>query len=412
MYTLDLDPRGILMGYSTPQDIEKFMAQLGDNPMFVCDMDGNVMEGYSLNEGQSLVLSSTDNPKTQSIPFGTTLKQLDDLVEQGVLKTGVFAEKSMDARLPQDLVDFLNDRIANNSPFNLTFLTSRAADDARRLLVESGVANIDKVTLVADSGATLYISGQKQQVCKLSDHEGAYLNGVESLAENLQSDVNDLIKQHVPDFAGDIPALFVEHKGIATNIHYRAVLSAVGQGENSDLDKAIGAFIKGKLQSYVDAAESPKEEDGKPVFKTLDGPATVEMKVASVNKGHGLAAMMEASFGPENPRLPTAVVVTGDDVAKGEGTGTDYYMMVRSRALGLEKGVPTFNIHTHHAVGNNVNGTEPDPNKSPTRLAAQFPQPPIDITVPTPKALGQVILRAFGSVLSAIEKPAPRAERA
>lgn len=392
-----------MVHYSTSDDIARFLEQAGDNPLFVCDMDGNVMQGYSLISGQTLALGSQDDPQKQSIPFGTSLAQLESLAAQGVLTKGVFAEKAMDARLPQNLVDFVNDNVTAGAAFKIAFLTSRGANDARKLLVESGVSDIDKVTLVADSGATLYIGGQKTEVRKLTQTEAAYLKGVELIAHDLHAGVSDLVKVHAPDYQGSLPSMFVEHKGIATNIHYREILNLAGQGENSPLDKAIGAFIKERLEAYVTADASPKEQDGKPTFKTLDGPATVEMKIASVNKGHGLAAIMDAALS-SNVQRPSAVIFTGDDVAKGNGTpGTDWFAMNAIRGLGLKHGIATMNIHTHHMASNDNTGTIPDANKSPETLSAQFPKPPIDLVVRTPAELGQVILRAHDRIQPAAQ---------
>lgn len=384
-----------MTGYSSSKDVGDFYKQIGNKPLFVCDMDGNVMTGYTLNPGHSLVLGEGDNPANQAIPFGGTLDDLEALVDSGVLSKSIFAEKAMDARLPQKLVDFVNDSIDKDEPFNIAFLTSRGSADARKLLVESGVKDIDKVTLVADSGATLYIGGEKKEVRKLSDQEAKYLKGIEDMVPILQKEIEDIIKADLPDNKTPLPALFVEHKGIATNVHYRGILTALGEKENSDIDKKIGAAIKSHLQSYVETG--PRDTNGDLTFKTLDGPATVEMKITSVNKGHGLEAIMAAALSSENKNRPTAVIFTGDDVSKGNGTpGTDWFAMDRSKALGHQHGVPTFNIHTHHPVKNDVTSDTPDADKSPSKLSEAYPKPPIALVVKTPDALADIILAAHG----------------
>lgn len=379
-----------MTNYSTPTEINCFVRDIGGKPLFVCDMDGNVMTGYNMADQMALPLTGKDDPARQAIPFGTGQFSLDVLVKTGYMKTGIFAEKAMDCRLPESLVDFLNDN--PDAPFKLAFLTSRGADDARKLLSESGVNDLDKVTLVADSGASLFINGKASQARILSGQEKQFLHNVGTIAQDVQGEVERIVEQELGSSKG-CPKMFVEHKGIATNIHYREILSHFGQVDNSPLDKAIGAFLKGKLDTYV--ADGVQNEQGAPVFKTLDGPATVEVKVTDINKGHGLSAIVEAALA--SGHRPSAVIFTGDDVAKGNGTpGTDYYAMAEAKTLAHKFGIPFRNIHTHHPVGNDLHGTVPDENKSPDTLSAKFPKPPIDIVVPTPLALANIILTANG----------------
>ena len=376
--------------YSTPPEIASFVRDLGGKPLFVCDMDGNVMTGFNLDNQMALPLTGKDDPSRQTIPFGTEQFSLAALVDMGFLKTGIFAEKAMDCRLPKPLVDFLNDN--TDQPFKLAFLTSRGADDARTLLRESGVKNLDKVTLVADSGASLFINGKVSHARVLSPEEKKFLDHVGTIAQNMQGDVERIVEAELGSSEA-CPKLLVEPKGIATNIHYREILAHFGQADNSPLDKAIGNFLKSKLDDYV--ANGVQNEQGAPVFKTLDGPATVEVKVTDINKGHGLSSIVEAAL--ESGHRPSAVIFTGDDVAKGNGTpGTDYYAMAEAKSLAMKFGIPFRNIHTHHPVGNDLNGTVPDENKSPDTLSAKFPKPPIDLVVPTPVALTNIILFANG----------------
>lgn len=382
-----------MAGYSSYSDIAAFLKTIGNAPLFVCDMDGNVMTGYTLKADDApLALKESEDPQRQTIPYGTPVSVLNDLVKQGVYETGIFADKAMDARLPAPLVDLVNHGIETDQPFRIAFLTSRGADDARRLLVESGISNVDAVTLVADSGATLYIQGEKTEVRKLNDEERTFLANLNVLSGRYQKDVEAIVAAKLGSSEG-CPKLFIEHKGIATNIHYREILSHFGQPDNSDLDKAIGAYLKEQLNAYV--AIGPEDFSAGNVFKTLDGPATVEVKIASVNKGHGLAAISEAVL--KSDTKPTAIVFTGDDVAKGNGTpGTDYYAMVEARNFSAKYNVPFFNIHTHHPVGNDVHGALPDPNKAPGTLSAAFNKPDIALVVPTPSALMDIILKGHG----------------
>lgn len=376
-----------MTNYSTPAAIQRFIDDLGDSPLFVCDMDGNVMAGYSLSaDNMRLPLTARDDPQRQSIPFGTPPAVIEAMTRIGQLKNGIFAGKAMDARLPPALVDFVNDCRDEKAPFRLAFLTSRGADDARTLLIESGVKDIDAVTLVADSGATLSINGERTQARALTAIEKDFLQNVDRVAENLQAEVEAIVARTLGSAAG-CPGLVVEHKGIASNIHYREILKHFGQSDNSPLDKAIGAHLKSALEDYI--------ERGASSFKTLDGPATVEVKVADINKGHGLSAIVAAALAAGH--RPSAVVFTGDDVANGNGTpGTDYFAMAEARNLGHKFGIPFHNVHTHHPVDNDPDGTVPDENKSPDTLSAKFPKPPIDLVVPSPSALARIILAANG----------------
>lgn len=378
--------------YSSCSDIADFLNKIGNAPLFVCDMDGNVMTGYTLKaDAAPLPLQESDDPQRQTIPYGTPPAILGGLIKQGAYETGIFAEKSMDARLPAPLVDLVNQGIETNQPFRIAFLTSRGADDARKLLVESGIGNVDAVTLVADSGATLFIQGRKTEARRLNDGEKNFLSNLDYYAAYYQKDVQALVAVTLGTAKG-CPKLFVEHKGIASNIHYREILSHFGQPDNSDLDKAIGAHLKERLDVY--AGLWPKDLNGESVFKTLDGPATVEVKVASMHKGHGLAAIVEEALG--SGVRPSAIVFAGDDVAKGNGLpGTDYYAMAQARNFSAKYKVPFLNIHTHHPIDNDVNGDLPDPDKSPGTLSAAFNKPDIDLVVPTPSALTDIILRAY-----------------
>lgn len=379
------------MGYSTKEQIAQFLEQAGTNPLFVCDMDGNVMTGYSLAEGRRLKLGEGDDPEKQSIPFGLPLYDIEMFADQGTLVRGIFAEKRMDARLPIDMVAMVNSNIANNQPYRLAFLTSRGADDTRRILHESGVSDVDKVTLVADSGATLFINGKRKELRPLTEPESKHLD-VSAYASELQLRIEGLVTKYVPDYKGEIPLLAVERKAIASNIHYRGILKAAGQPENSPLDLAIKSYLVESLKAYN--LNGPTDKKGASPFMLLEGPMTVELKIAEINKGLGLAKIMEAMLKAPAHQRPSSVVFTGDDVANGAGPGTDYFAMAQSRALGNKHGIPTYNIHTHHPAENDLNGHQPDAHKSADGLSVKWPKPPIDLTVRTPTELVAVISRA------------------
>jgi hypothetical protein len=395
--------------YATPSETDAFITQLGPRPFIVCDMDGNVMKAYSLVPGQTLNLGAGDNPRNQNIPFGTSQAELDKLVEAGVLKEGIFAEKLMDVRLPSRLVDMINRNIEDANPFSIAFLTSRSAEDALTLLKESGVTEPEKVTLIADSGATLYLNGKKIEVRKLSDEEKEFLSGIGGAAPALKEIMQGIVQK--AGFDPTIcPDLFIEPKGIATNVHYREVLTAYGQEEGSSLDREIGAALKAMLQGQ--AAAGPRDGHGKQSFDTLTAPATVEVKVAEIHKGHGLEALAQAVADAKVP--VSSIIFAGDDVATGQPgvatPGTDYYAMARAPELAAKTGIPFRNIHTHHPLGCDMAGTIAEPGKSPANLAPEYPQPRIDLTVRTPAALGDVIVETMARTRAPGTKPAPRTE--
>ncbi len=377
--------------YATPDDIRAFSDKLGSRPLFVCDMDGNIMRGYTLAEGRTLPLGAGDNPDNQSIPFGTTQDDLKAMVADGALKLGLFAQKAMDARLPAELVEVINRNTETGNLYALGFLTSRGAKDAVKLMHESGITAPEKATLVADSGGALYFGGVRKDVRALSDEENAYILALSDMGEEFKNLVKEALMTEGfdPDQA---PAPFIEQKGTACNIHYRTILNACGQPEGSALDTAIGAAFKQKLAAYAKAG--PKEPDGTDVFKTLGAPAAVEIKIASVNKGHGLEATAVEAM--KLPQPPTAIIFSGDDVCKKDGgPGTDYYGFVRADELQERFGIPFFNIHTHHPENGDIDGTAPDPYKAPDRLNADYPVPRIDLSVPRPGALVELILTTF-----------------
>ncbi len=384
-----------MTAYSSPAEIDNFVAKLGERPLFVCDMDGNIMKGYSLVAGQTLPLNDGDNPDNQSIPFGASQEDLDRLVSEGVLKVGLFADKAMDARLPKDLVDMVNANTKNGMKYAVGFLTSRGAKDAVKLMRESEVEEPEQATLVADSGGALFFDGARHDVRKLSDEENQYILDINGLQDEFDGIVRHTVKGLGLDAEG-IPGVFIEQKGTACNIHFRNVLGHFGEPEGSNLDQAIGGALKAKLADYAD--KGPDEDDGTKVFKVLGAPAAVEIKIAKVNKGHGLEAIaVEAMKLPEDKR-PTAIIFSGDDVCKSDGgPGTDYYGMVRAQELQARFGIPFFNVHTHHPQGGNFDGTEPDPNKAPENLSEGYDVPEISLVLPRPDRLVDLILKTINA---------------
>ncbi len=376
--------------YSTQDEIESFTASLGDRPLFVCDMDGNIMRGYSLAFNKELPLGPEDNPDNQSIPFGTTQEDLKRYLDDGTLIAGLFAEKAMDARLPAELVELINRNTDSGNTYSLGFLTSRGAKDAVKLMKESGVKEPEKATLVADSGSALYFGGERFDVRKMSDEELAFLDAINGMADELNKIAHEAMLSEGFNPSG-APSLFIEQKGTACNIHYRTLLSMFGQPEGSLLDRKLGGDLKEFMTEY--AAGGPDEEDGSKVFKVLGAPAAVEMKIAKVNKGHGLEATAVEAM--KLPEPPTSIIFSGDDVCKSDGgPGTDYFGMIRAGELQEQFGIPFLNIHTHHPEGGKIDGDIPDPLKSPVKLK-DYEAPRIDLVLPRPGALVALILHVL-----------------
>lgn len=359
--------------------------------MFVCDMDGNIMRGYSLAEGKLLPLGPDDNPANQDIPFGTSQEELQELVDNGTLVPGLFARKAMDARLPAELVEMVNNYTKTGQAYRLCFLTSRGARDAVKLMHESGVGEPEKATLVADSGGALYFGGVRSDVRKMSEAELDFLESVNGKEEELNKNVHEIVSGEGFD-AGKASGVFIEQKGTAVNIHYRTILNEFDQSEGSDLDRKIGDALKAFVDALVQSG--PEEKDGSKVFKTLGAPAAVEMKIAKVNKGHGLEAIARKAFELEEP--PTAIIFSGDDVCKSDGgPGTDYYAMIRAEELQGRFGIPFFNVHTHHPENGRIDGTSPDPHKDPDKLSGEHPVPRIDLVVARPGDLVVLITKVL-----------------
>lgn len=386
-----------MKNYSSPAQISSFLKALGPNPMFVVDMDGDVVEGYRLTEGGVLPGAerlSEEDRKQQDIPFGTGPEELADHVSRGVLQRSIFA-KPMDVRLPLATALLVNDLLSEGSNFSFVPLTSRGTDSARKVLEESGIRNLNRLTMATNSGATLVRDGVRRDLRPLSSDEKYFLSGLDAFTAGLQSDVNRIVRGFYGETA-EVPDLFVEHKGagaISSNIHWRGILDRYKEAGGSALDNALGVALKSRLQEYV--AIGPKESNGDCAFKVLDGPGTLELKIASVHKGLGLAKIVEEAL--ECGGNPSAIVFAGDDVAKGNGyPGTDYDAMIAAKGLSLKHGLAFYNIHAHHPLGEDMEGRVPDPAKSPETLSEKFAQPDIHLSVPTPRDVNSIILRAFG----------------
>lgn len=377
--------------YSTPAEISAFRAGLGARPMIVNDVDGNVARGYKLSPGRTLELGPEDDPDNQSIPFGTSQAELQELVDNGTVYVDLFASKAMDVRLAPELVAAVNENTRAGRPLDLAFLTSRGSEHVLTVFRESGVLAPERATLVADSGNRLYYKGEPSDIRSLSRDEQNFL----LLISDMKQAITDAMKDEVSGLgldAGSMPQPYIEQKGTATNVHWRAILDHYGQAEGSALDVRIGTVMKEGLTRYLEQ-RGPKEGDGSPVFKILAAPASTEVKLAGVNKGHGLEALIKKAMELPEDQRPTAVVFTGDDVCKEDGSpGTDYFAMIEADRLQEKYGIPVFNIHTHHPEGG-INGVSPDPKKDSQNLAkAGYDVPRIDLVVPTPQRLVEFIV--------------------
>jgi len=381
------------MQYSTQNEIENHKQNLGKNPMYVLDMDGNVLIGYVLPEDVKVNPNSEiKNPDNQSIPFSMSVQELDYHVKQGFLKKETFAAKSMDVRLPPYLVKAINEFNDRGEPFRLTLLTSRSMDEALKILELSGVKEPSKVTLVADSGGTLQIEGNYENARPLYKDEITFFDSIDGVIQSpdFQHKLQEAVQATGLNPSG-MPDLYIEPKGIAKNIHYRNILKHFDEPEGSDLDDKLTHLLQTTLGEMV--KEGPKEGSDS-AFKLLDGPATVEVKIANINKGHGLEVIADRAMKSATP--PSAVIFSGDDVSKmangKAGPGTDYYAMITAKKLEVVHGVPFFNMHTHHPDQDG----QPDAAKLPSNLSPNYEVPQIDIVIPTPADNGTLIAGVLG----------------
>lgn len=375
------------MSYSTPQDIRGFCDTLlagvtaRRKPMFVLDMDGNILIGHNLK--QDVSLGKTLDSARRDIPEGLDMQQL---LQDGLVEQALFANKPMDARLPKELVARLNQLQQKGVDFSLTILTSRSEADALQILRDSGVTHPERHTMISDSGAVLRCRGERKPVRELDSAEQGFLDGLSDLHSNLEAAIDEKISQLGMDSAKRPPLRF-EPKGIACNIHFREVLSYYGAGEDSALAHELSDVIGGQLQAYI-AAHSPSKQDVSS-FKLLHGPATLEVKLADIHKGHGLQAVVDAAL--QAGEKPSAIIFGGDDLclrdAKGAfRPGTDYYAFKAAADVEKQTGIPVRTIHTLHPADATLHGTTPDAARTPP---ADYPQ--ADISVSSPLVLGELV---------------------
>lgn len=382
--------------YTPPKELDKFIDKLAESttetqrPMLVFDMDGNFAIGYSLKPGNSLKLNPGDDPEAQNIPFGSNIQEL---LDKEIIEPGIFAQKNLDIRVPEEVVRLMNENVADDAhphrKFDIVVLTSRSSEGLLTVLEESGVEHPEKLTLVADSGANIYVGGKRQDVRSLDAEEADFLKGMEKVKIDLEEKVDSIITENGfnPD---NRPALFLEHKTIAKNIHWKHTIEHYGQARGSKLDMEITAAVQEAVQAYI--VENSPKKDTKPIFKMLDGPNTVEVKVGSVNKGDGLRAIIEAAA-TENYK-PSAILYSGDDVCKmSDGKpspGTEHAAFVAAPQLQKEYRIPIYTAHTHHPVSNKLG----DPNAVPNPdLAASLLGIKPDIVVPDPKANAELVVK-------------------
>lgn len=375
------------MSYSTPQDIQNFSGALlagvtaQRKPLFVLDMDGNILIGHNLTRGTSL--GEAADSARRDIPEGLDMQQL---LQDGLVEQALFANKPMDARLPKGLVERLNHLQQSGADFNITILTSRSEADALQILRDSGVNNPERHTMISDSGAVLRCRGERKPVRELNTKEQAFLNGIPDLRSNLEAAIDEKITQLGMDTAKRPPLRF-EPKGIACNIHFRELLSHYGASEDSALAHQISDVIGAKLHGHI--AEHSPSKQGAPSFKLLHGPATLEVKLADIHKGHGLQAVVDAAL--EAGEKPSAIIFAGDDIctrdAKGAyHPGTDYYAFKAAADVEKQTGIPVRTIHTLHPADATLDGTSPDAARTPPK---DYPQ--ADITVSSPLVLGELV---------------------
>lgn len=379
------------MNYSTQTEIQEFKDGLGENPLFVCDMDGNITQAYSLPktaEPNMHLFENGANPANQNIPFNYCAQELDYLVEADQLSKSIFAGATMDVRLPGNLVRLLNHYNETGQPFRLTLLTSRKIKEALQILRASGVHQPEKVTLVADSGATLQINGKYQNARPLSEEEqGIKKSLIEKVSsEEFAQKIKEIISEHValnelpPELLETTP--YIEVKNIAVNVHYRQIIEFLdNKGRAYDaaaLDKKLGSFVHHALNDIVAGTS----------FSLRAGSLTVETILEDINKGHGLETIVQAAV--DAGHIPSSVTFSGDDVCHSQNggfkPGTDYYAMIAAPALQEKFGIEFYNVHTHHPEEKTSlqRGLFPKQDNDPTHLPNNYPKPDIKLKIAFP----------------------------
>lgn len=358
--------------FGAENDIKNNGVTPSRRPMLVLDMDGNIAIGHNVKQGISLTLSPSDNPDNQSIPSSASLA---DLIAEGKVKESLFSLKPMDTRIPQKLVSHINRLQDQNQPFDVVLLTSRSTKDALKILSLSGVNHPKQVTVVGDSGAVMRFKGAQKDIRPLSTPEKAFLSAVadKSWLANVEHTIDAVLTEEGYS-TKNRPPLFVEPKGIATNIHYAEILKHLKQKEGSKIDARLGDTIKSALNAYVTQA-SPLTALGEPVFKVLDGPCTLELKVAEVDKGKGLEAVVKTALA--EGYQPSSVVFAGDDICKRDeqghvSHGTDYPGFVAAPLLQEKTGIPFYTLHTQHPQDGKLHNAHPLPAENKDARAASI----------------------------------------
>ncbi len=371
------------MYYSTVSEILDFQSKLGDNPLFVCDMDGNIMSGYSLPKNVEPNANLFPNgiiPENQAIPFTYRPEELDYYCCSQQVLTGIFAGKTMDARIPAKLVRLINHYNDTGQSFRLTLLTSRKIEEALQILKASGVKNPEKVTLVGDSGATLQIKGELENARPLSLEEQELKDTIEKTvrSESFKQTIADIIAEYTEN----PHPLYIEVKGIAVNVHYREIIERLQKANRESDAEALNI----KLTAYIHKTLTPLVEGT--AFELRTGSLTVETIIKDINKGHGLESIVQAAI--DAGVDPSSVVFSGDDVCNRKGgsygAGTDYFAMAAAQKLQTKFGIPIFNIHTHHPENEKpIDGRlMPSQQSDPVNLPVDFPAPRIDLRLPFP----------------------------
>lgn len=358
----------------------------GRRPMLVLDMDGNIAIGHNLKSGVQLALSMGDDAQKQSLPSQLSATEL---VAQGKAEEAIFSLKPLDTRLPQKLVDAINLADVQKRPYDIVLLTSRSTEDTLKVLRFSGVKHPEAMTIVADSGAILRMGGKKHEVRPLSPDEQDFLTEIESpvFLQPLESGIDAILEKSGLKVT-DRPQLFIERKGIASNIHYNRILNHYGLVEDSPLGEAVGDFIRSVVTSHIEA-KATKDVSGNAVFMPLEGPATVEVKIVGVDKGKGLEAVVKAVLA--KGYQPSSVVFAGDDICKlsAEGHvshGTDYAAFKAAPTLKEKLGIPFRTLHTQHPESGKLDDTDPQPSAARAAIHAGI-RP--DLIMPTPRQTGE-----------------------
>ena len=392
-------------------------------------MDGNIVVGYNLTAKglevfpQGIGLKGEESPVLQHLASGMTREEIKKYVNEGILEPRIFAKKPMDVRLPKELVDVINERIDAGDLFSINILTSRDYKDVQYVLKESGVHHPERLTVVADSGNSIRVAGEApKELRPLTDEEKTFKNGVAGIVPQVEKRIREFLGTRAPE--GDL--LRVENKPYGFNLHYRELLAVLGiSDEKDETAKAIGKIVSEAMAEYAKA--SPKETlfDGREqaVFKVGGGPMTCELKLATVTKAMGFHALLDVM--KAHGREPSDVIFAGDDSFKHTtqpdgrviiGHGTDYYAMMYAKGNPCEgvggvqiqkpENVAGHVIHTHHPVGEALDGTTPDPAKAVPKDHVLHPSTGngVDLLLPTPQMTATFVVEAVRRMEKALEK--------